>query len=240
MGTNPKQHMKARDYKNIQKEIDVEDLSTMTKKHLKKICNNTLDEVDKISSSEGNSSYRTDSVIESKQKGTVNTDPDIDSTRDKGNRQIDETELDAKYMQYKANFQNNDNEVENDKNNSEEDEVVQSDEEPNKKNSKQNRRENQQSKDNRKERGNGSQPIQNSNVRRDSQRRNKVPPIGEPEMAQGDNREKVKGKKGFTRQSDYDNEEVADGQYPDEYGYDEGYGEEGENEGYRTGSFNAG
>lgn len=45
-------------YMNIQKEIDVEDLSTLTKKHLKQICTNSLEEIDRISNSADNSPYK--------------------------------------------------------------------------------------------------------------------------------------------------------------------------------------
>ena len=47
-----------RDFMQIQKEIDVEDLSTLTKKHLKQICTNSLEEIDRISNSADNSPYK--------------------------------------------------------------------------------------------------------------------------------------------------------------------------------------
>jgi hypothetical protein len=51
---------RADDHRQIQRGIDVEDLSTLTKKHLKQICSNSIEEADRISNSATGSEYNPD------------------------------------------------------------------------------------------------------------------------------------------------------------------------------------
>jgi hypothetical protein len=67
------------DYQQIQKRIDVEDLSTLTKKHLEQICSNSIDEADRISKSGTNSEYDPDDspMQGSRKKGSqLRSEPD--------------------------------------------------------------------------------------------------------------------------------------------------------------------